>query len=446
MTKHDGRRDLVVIPTTTITNEETMQQTGIVPPLASGIPRDVPLRYVGTALALLGAAVGMLLAWGPEFARPGGFLLPRALGVTHVIALGFATSLAWGVLYVFAPSSFHQNVPRPRLSKGIWWAYSISLLAFALSFITGHVTYAAVAGPCLSAAILGFVGQIGVMAWRTRRRSAVNAMTSMAVIALTITAVLGSLLAINLSVGFLGNPDAVLGAKIILAIGGWLGVLIIGVSYHVVPMTNASHARGRFALFIAIVLPVALFGGAIAVAFQMPFAVRVGIMVPAVAATTLYAADVVRFVRARHHSSLGPMAFGQVAGAILLVLDSLLALPAVCGVSPWPQLVVTTALLGWAPVVICSNGLRMIPVVLWSARPPGKRPHDAPASPVLLGWFVVVCGLTSWALWQVAIVTADERFVRTAAAVFALTFLALVGIAVGIGKRLRRWHVAPDVY
>jgi hypothetical protein len=446
MTQHDLLRNLVVIPTTTRTGEKTPQrQPGIVPPLASGVPRDVPLRYVGTALASLGVAVGMLIAWGPELVSPGGFLLPHALGVTHVMALGFATSLAWGVLYIFAPSSFHQDVPMPRLCRGIWWAYTISVVAFVLSFVTDHVEYAAVAGPCLAAAVLGFVGQIAVMAWRGRRRSAVTAMTSMAVAALALTAVLGSVLALNLSTGFLGNSDAILGAKIILAIGGWIALLIMGVSYHVVPMTNASHARGRSALRIAVMLPAALAGGAIAVALQLPLAVRVAVMVPAVAASSLYAADVVRFVRARHHPLLTPMAVGQVAGASLIVVDSLLALPAVSGISPWPQLAVTTALLGWVPVLILSNGLRMIPVVMWSARTPGERPQGAPASPARLGWCVVVCALTGWALWQAAIVTTDGLLARGAAAILGLTFLALLGIAAVTGRRLRRSHRAPGV-
>lgn len=438
MPERDARRGLRLIPTVTITDEERPLQHGVTSPLASGVPRSVPLRYIGTALASLGVVVGMLTAWGPDFVQRDGYLSPHALGATHILALGFATSLAFGVLYILAPSAFHQDIPLPRICKGIWWAYTISVVAFSLSFITGHVTYAAVAGPCLAAAVLGFVGQIGVMAWRSRRRlSAVNAITIMAATALTITAVLGTLLAINLSSGFLGNPDAILGAKIIIAIGGWLGLLIIGVSYHVVPMTNASHARGRFVLPIAIILPAALVGSSIVVAFQMPFAVRLAIMLLAVAATSLYAFDVVRFIRARHHPRLGPMAVGQVAGAGLIVLDSLLALPAVSGVTPWTQLAVTTALLGWAPVIICSNALRMIPVVMWSARTPGKRPQDAPASPPLLCWFVVMCALTAWALWQIAFITTDGTVARLAAADFGLTFLALIGIAVVIGKRLR---------
>ncbi|HCG03006.1 MAG TPA: hypothetical protein DEV93_20990 [Chloroflexi bacterium] len=352
-------------------------------------------------LSLAIAAV-LLGFWAEQIVARRGWDTAHALGLTHLMSLGFASSFAIGVSYHLAPRIFGS--PRPNQSMGIavWLCFALSMSAFVGGLLANAHLAAAVAGPLLAAAILGFLGQMTVVVTRGRRRSPTSDFFIVALASLALVALLGSLLAVSLELGFIANPMDVLGAKIVLAVGGWLGMLIVGISYQVIPMFTLSRARQRFARAAFGLMLVSLVAIPLALVAHVP---RLGAelsAVPYLAGVTLYLMDVFRFMRGRIHSRLTATSVGHVLGATYLAAGTAAAIPAVGGLLPAPQIAVTGALIGWVPLFIVSSAVRILPFLIWEGRRPGDRPRLPTEVPSALAWWSVGMTAPAWPLLALA--------------------------------------------
>jgi len=236
-------------------------------------------------------------------------------------------------------------------------------------------------------------------------------------------------------------PLALLAPKILLAVGGWLGLVLVGVSYQVVPLFNVSRVRPRWPWPVLGLLVGGLLLGVIALAVDLPPPVRAAALVPYVGGAALYLHDVVRLTRARGRSAIaGITPVGEVAAAVVFLAASTAALPAVAGLQPWPQVAVTSALLGWAPLAISANGARIFPFLAWKrAGVPGAAPLAADRIPIAAGRGQLLLLGLGWLLLEAGVLTRSVPSTRTGAVLSLLGALALpILIALALSGRLPR--------
>lgn len=208
-------------------------------------PLTVPLRFFLTApvFALLAALV--LFVAGPE-----AFVsrwAPATLAATHLLTLGFLGMSMIGALTQMLPVLAGAVIAHPRATA--WLAHApltAGTLLLAGGFLFSARASLLAALPLLALALFSFVWIAGLALWRSAAREATMAAMKLALVALSVTALLGLLLALGLS----GHapfslPLSLPGLTELHAawgLLGWMGLLTFGVAYQVVPMFQLTNA------------------------------------------------------------------------------------------------------------------------------------------------------------------------------------------------------------
>lgn len=396
--------------------------------LSNAPPFDVPARFIALGGAALIAACILIAVWADQLVGPDGWATPEALGITHLLALGFVTAVMAGVLYQMLPVILGARPVRPRGARLTWWCFLVSVAGFSTTLIAGRDDLAPIGGIALAATIIGITGHAGMVMRRATRWNVVAVYIAVALACLDAVAIMGALLAISLHTGMLQDPLALLAPKILLAVGGWLGLVLVGISYQVVPLFNVSKARPRWAVPVLCLLICGSLLSVVALALNLPAPVRVATLTLYVAGAALYAADVIRMVRARGQraAAVGITPVGQIAAATVFLVSAIAGLPAVAGVQPWPQVAVTSALLGWGPLAISANGARIIPFLAWTrAGIPGAAPLAADRIPFAAGVGQLALLAVGWLLLEAGILMRAGACARFGAILILVGALAL---------------------
>jgi hypothetical protein len=369
----------------------------------------------------------LIAIWAEQLMTPGGWATPQALALTHILALGFATSVMAGVLYQMLPVILGSRPARARGARLVWWCFLTSTAIFTGTLASGRGELAPIGGVALTVAILGISAHAGSVMRRATRWNVVALYLVMALGCLDAIAVIGAILSVSLRTGMLGDPLALLAPKVLLAVGGWLGLVLVGVSYQLVPQFNVSTVRARWAQPVLGLLVSGVLLGVIALAVHLAAPLRVAALVPYGAGAGFYLDDVIRLTRARGRpAASGITPVGQVAAAVVFVVAALAALPAIAGVQPWPQVAVTSALLGWAPLAISANGARIIPFLAWTrAGVPGAAPLAADGIPVPAGVGQLTLLGIGWLLFEAGILAQSPGLARAGAVLSLMGALAL---------------------
>lgn len=166
----------------------------------------------------------------------GYFYGPWQLALVHTFALGWVTASVMGVMYRYVPALTHRALPFPRLA----------VAQFALFFIgaSGMVSHFAI-GIWLGLWLTAMVMVLSVVLFAVNlipplwpRSASGVAETGMfaAIWFLLAAAVLGLLLAMDKSYGFMGGSLLTnLGAHVALAGIGWVTLAVCAVSYRMLP-------------------------------------------------------------------------------------------------------------------------------------------------------------------------------------------------------------------
>lgn len=404
--------------------------------LGNAPPFDVPARFIALGGVSLATACVLIAVWAGPLVQPAGWADAQALGLTHVLALGFVTAIMLGVLAQMLPVIFGAPPPRAIAARVLWWCFLASTAAFATVLISGRDDLAPFGGIALTVTIIGVVAYAALVMRRATRRSIVALFLIGALCCLVAVACMGGVLALSMRTGLIHDPATLLAPKVLLAVGGWLGLVLVGVSYQIVPLFSVSAARARYAPAVLWLLSAGVVLGVAALVANAAPPVRAAALAPYVAGAVLYALDVARLVRARRAAAVGITQAGQLGAAAVFVIGSAAGLPAMAGLQPWPLIAVTTALLGWAPLAICANGARIIPFLAWTrAGVPGAAPLAADSIPnaaaaglltgLGAGWLLIEAGIMAGAA---ACVRAGALLVLAAAMTFAtLLFFAVRG-------------------
>lgn len=202
-------------------------------------PISVPYRFFLTA-PLFGAVAGLILAWlGPAALESR--WAPGALAMTHLIVVDFMLQAMCGSLLQFVAVVAGANIWRPRLvaalvhpliTAGAVFLATAFLLEQQLLFLAAALAFAAALGLFLTVMAIALL--------RTPARGMSIYVLRLAVLGLLVTVVLGVVLASTL--GLHENLQSVwslltlINVHVAWGLGGWALMLVIGVSYLVVPM------------------------------------------------------------------------------------------------------------------------------------------------------------------------------------------------------------------
>lgn len=215
-------------------------------------PFSAPLRFFLTAPWFL-AVAGLLSAGRPDWS--GGHLAPVALALTHLVTLGFLGMAMLGAMTQMLPVVAGAPVPAVKPITALshtCLALGASLLAWGLA--SGEAWALDSAGLLLGLGLAAFILAAGISLSRGRSLDTLRAM-GVALAALTVTLVLGLLLTGWLAGQWMpADPLGLLARHALAGLAGWVGILVMGTAWQVVPMlqlTPAYPPRLTRALLIA---------------------------------------------------------------------------------------------------------------------------------------------------------------------------------------------------
>ena len=198
-------------------------------------PLTVPLRFFLTA-PLFAIAAAILLFWqGP--AALASRWSPDTLALTHLLTLGFLVMTMVGSLLQILPVVAGVMLPRQQLSASlVHGLLTAGALTLSAAFLAATPLLFKLALLLLGAAFLWLLVACALGLWFSSGTSATLAAVRLALIALLLTVglglTLGSAFAWSLHLPLMQLTKL----HVIWGLLGWVGLLVIGVAYQVVPM------------------------------------------------------------------------------------------------------------------------------------------------------------------------------------------------------------------
>ncbi len=218
-------------------------------------PISVPYRFFLTA-PLFGVLAGLILAWyGP--AALSSRWSSGALAMTHLIVVDFMLQAMVGSLLQIVAVVAGANVWRPVLVATIVHPLITAGAVMLASAFVFEQPFLFIMAAGVFAIALGFFLTVMLAALlRTPARGMPIHVLRLALFGLLITACLGFTLALSLGLQDESLPLGLLvNVHVAWGLGGWALMLVIGVSYLVVPMFQLTPA---YPLWLTRALPVAL--------------------------------------------------------------------------------------------------------------------------------------------------------------------------------------------
>jgi|AP12_2_1047962.scaffolds.fasta_scaffold08145_2 hypothetical protein len=223
-------------------------------------PLTVPFRFFLTA-PVFGLLCAALLVWrGPEVFDSR--WMPAALGATHLLTLGFLASVMTGAMMQILPVLVGAPLPAPRaVARLTHLGLVAGTLALAGGFVLLEPTLLGAAVVFLGAGFAIFVAAVVVSLVRVRAWNTTVGVMWSVVIALAATVTFGALLAASMGFGLALPTGALHDLHPGWGLLGWVGMLVIGVAYQVVPMFQMTPGYSdkltswlTWAIFAALVL------------------------------------------------------------------------------------------------------------------------------------------------------------------------------------------------
>ncbi len=422
--------------------------------LASEHAPDVtlPLRFI--VLGLVSFVVATVwLAFRPDLLAAYHYG-PHVIALTHLVVLGFISSVVMGAVYQLAPVALETRLHSERLARIHFWCHLIGVPGMVAMFWIWDMKQVGHFGTFFG---LG----VGLFAWniaRTLRRA-----PRWNAVAYGIASSTGWLMLTTLAGLFLAsakcwpriNPLDPLGglhAHAHLGVLGCFVILIVAVSYRLVPMfllsAIQSEHRARWSLHL---LNLGVAGLATTIALKSPWKLAFAFVV--VAGLVVYAIEFTAILRARKRRSLdwGLRSFLSAMGVlgILAVLGSVLCwptLPANGFTARLENVYGFLALYGFVGWAVLGMLYKILPFLVWYrayAAEIGRSQvpvlHEMYSHPLqAVGYWTYAIGLAGTAL---AMAAGSEPLARAS----WLLLVASVGVFLVNAGRILRHLVRPPL-
>ena len=222
-------------------------------------PISVPYRFFLTA-PLFGAVAGLVLVLlGPDTFQSR--WSSGALAMTHLIVVDFMLQAMCGSLLQFVAVVAGANIWRPRLVAHIVHPLiTAGAIFLASAFLLEQQVLFLVAAAVFITALGIFLTVMFIALLRTPARGMSIYVLRAAVFGLLVTVVLGATLALTLGLEDHLQSDwsliALINVHVAWGLGGWALMLVIGVSYLVVPMFQLTPS---YPVWLTRLLPAGLF-------------------------------------------------------------------------------------------------------------------------------------------------------------------------------------------
>ena len=199
-------------------------------------PISVPFRLFLTAPLFLFCAGLLLLIYGQ------GALISRwspvTLALTHLITLGFLASVMCGAVMQILPVLAGSAVPASLwVSRILHPLLTAGVLSLVLAFLVSFSPWMALAILFLGGGFLIFIISVAIALWRVKLSNETVVGITVALLSLLVTIILGLTLAANFVWPLnLGSIHVLTNSHVGWGVMGWIGLLVMGVAYQVVPM------------------------------------------------------------------------------------------------------------------------------------------------------------------------------------------------------------------
>lgn len=201
--------------------------------LAQTPPLSVPVRFFLTA-PLFAVAAGLWLMVQPE--AWDSRWMPALIGMTHLLTLGFMAMVMMGAIQQLLPVLMGSPVPyAAQISPTVHLLLTAGIAALCVGIGIAIPLATQVGVVLIALAMLIFLAAVAVALADAKSAHATVTAMVLAIVALVIAVLFGIYLASGW--GWLGAPDRSLTAiHLLWALAGWVGLLVAGVAYQVVPM------------------------------------------------------------------------------------------------------------------------------------------------------------------------------------------------------------------
>lgn len=326
-----------------------------------------PLGLIVAGVLLLGASADIFLAINT----------PRLVAVTHAVVLGWLTLSIMGATYQLGPAVFGGRLVSVRLAPIQLLIHVTSIGIFLMALDSWNVGMMGIGAVAMVVSLLLFlVNAIPAVRW-FRSSSLPQLYVSVAILFFVATASLGLTFVGTLEHLWFPITQGRLAGHAHLGLVGWLALMLMGVSYRLVPMfhiTPASVPRfARVALWLTTAATIAAF---LVLSTNPGPEWRVTLALALISGPILWLVDMVQILRRRARRrldihghativSLGFLCLAMVAGILAAIGE-----PVAPSAEPARLQLAYGALGvgGWAGATLLANSFKIVPFLVWNAR------------------------------------------------------------------------------
>ncbi len=438
-------------------------------PVAAAAPSvSLPLRFVVTGLLALFAGAGWLIAQ-PQLLTTYHYN-QNIIALTHLFVLGWLCSVVMGAMYQLVPVALETKLYSERLAKWQFVFHVVGFVGMVWMFKTWDMKQVGHFGSVMAVGVGLFVFNIARTLMRVPEWNVVATAIASALVWFSFTVIAGlSIAAAKCSyesteglatadgvrtvvsglraVGaFMSRFDAInaMHAHAHIGVVGFFTMLVVGVSYRLVPMFTLGDIQSRQrAVASVVLLNIGLLGSAISILLRSPWKFAFALVI--VIALAVYGWELAAIVRTRKRATLDWGVRSFLTALVMLTPLSLLA-----ALLSWPGLALNEftgqlenlygflGLIGFLTFAIVGMLHKIIPFLVWfHSYSPHVGRAQVPALADLYSERLQVAGFWTWqtglAVVSAGIVLQNRMAVRTGAILLAAS-LAL--FAVNVGKML----------
>ncbi len=312
-----------------------------------------------------------LAGWIGDYPRS-----PKGLTQAHLLVLGWGTLVAMGAVYQLISVVLQQKIYSIKLGY-VQYALTVIGVAGLLYGFSGPDFYRVACFAILAfAGLLLFVINLTFTLLKAKKWDAITISAQLAVAYLLLTAILGMLMGLDFVGNYLGvMHERLFGAHLWLGSVGWLGMLITGFSYKLLPMFYLSHHYPvKLQKYILIIWNAGVLVGAAAFLCSAPLVVKYLAWLLVTAALILYSIHVLQIRKHRHKANPGSGVVLSVYLTIALTLFAIalaLYFPFFTGQSIGERtaaLIGWTYLGGWVGTTILGYMSKIVPFLWWTRK------------------------------------------------------------------------------